>query len=82
MKWNTLTEAQHTRLCECRSIKADIIPIAKAYMCERDLGADDALETTLEHLDANGQFFDLTHEEWVNTVYALNVWDERRRNVL
>ena len=68
MKWNNLTEQQYTRLCECRSKKSDIVPIAKAYAIEQGMGAEDALETALEHLDANGQFFDLTHTEWLEFV--------------
>ena len=78
MRWDSLNAEQYMRLCECRSKKFDIIPIAKAYMLERKCDAEQALERTLEHLDANGQFFDLTHDEWVDTVYALNVWWERQ----
>lgn len=71
MKWTTLTEAQHTRLCECRSIKADILPIAKAYKIERGYDAEQALITAIEHLDMNGQFFDLTTDEWDELQSAL-----------
>ena len=64
MKWDTLTSAQHDRLCDCRSLKADILPIARAYKIERGYDAEQALITALEHLDMNGQFFDLTSEEF------------------
>lgn len=71
MTWNTLTEEQHLRLCECRSFKSDIVPIAKAYMVERNYGPETALEVTLEHLYANSQDFDLTDEEWCRAIGKL-----------
>lgn len=71
MNWNTLTQDQHDRLCECRSKKSDIIPIAKAYMSEKGYDADTALTVTLEHLDANNQFFDLTSEDWSRMIKRL-----------
>lgn len=64
MKWETLTTEQYNRLCECRSLKSDILPIATAYMYEDNRTPEDALITTLEHLDANNQFFDLSKDEW------------------
>ena len=79
MKWDNLTAPQYQRLCECKSKKTDIIPIAKAYMREKGYDSEQAIEVTLEQLDANGQFFDLSHEEWVYAVYALNVWDNRQK---
>lgn len=72
MTWNTLTEEQYIRLCECRSREADIVPIAFAYMTECNFDADTALLTTLEHLDANCQFFDLSQEEWNKCIDKLN----------
>ena len=81
MKWNNLTEQQYLRLCECRSKKSDIVPIAKAYMLERKYDAERALETTLEHLGANSQFFDLSEDEWTDYLYALNVFGERQSAV-
>lgn len=72
MKWTNLTEQQYTRLCECRSLKKDIIHIAKAYMIEKDYDAEQALETTLEHLGANSQFFDLSEDEWNDMVNELS----------
>ena len=64
MNWDNLTHEQFMRLCECRSLKSDIVPIAKAYQINRGYSAEVALVTTLEHLDMNGQFFDLTADEW------------------
>lgn len=64
MNWDSLTQEQLMRLCECRSRKSDIVPIAKAYQINRGYSAEDALITALEHLDMNGQFFDLTDDEW------------------
>lgn len=64
MKWTTLTQEQFTRLAECRSLKSDIVPIACAYVQELDYYPDTALEITLEHLDSNGQFFDLSEDDW------------------
>lgn len=64
MKWNGLTEAQGTRLAECRSIKADIVPIAKCFMIEKGYDAEQAVICTLELLDCNGQYYDPTNEEW------------------
>ena len=82
MKWKILSAQQYNRLCNCQSVKKDIVPIAKCYMCEKDMDAEVALETTLEHLGANNQFFDLTKEEWTDTLYELNIWDECRRDVI
>lgn len=64
MKFDALTHEQYIRLCECRSRKSDIVAIARAYMLEKSYNAEDALITALEHLDMNGQFFDLTGNEW------------------
>ena len=64
MNWDNLTSSQYTRLCECRSIKSDIVPIAKAYMINKGYDAENALISAFEHLDMNGQFFDPTKEEY------------------
>jgi hypothetical protein len=72
MDWKNLTSEQYLRLCECRSRKADIVPIAKAYMINKGYGAEDALVSALEHLDMNGQFFDLTDDEWSDYIYELS----------
>ena len=82
MKWTNLTEAQLTRLAECRSKRADIKPIAVAYMLERGYDAESALITTLEHLDANGQFFDLTTTEYRDFIDDLETEIERRRQFI
>ena len=81
MKWDNLTAQQHIRLCECRSLKSDIVPIAKAYMIECGYEPEIAMEITLEHLGANNQFFDLTNDEWTDCLYALNVFEERQSAV-
>ena len=47
-------------------------------MLEKHYNPEDALITTLEHLDANSQFFDLTDEEWDDVLYALEVFAERQ----
>lgn len=74
MTWKSLTEDEYLRLCECRSRKADIMPIAKAYILERGYEPEQALEVTLEHLGANSQMFDLTKDEWVDGIYALEIY--------
>lgn len=82
MKWNILSGQQYNRLCNCKSVKADILPIAKCYMCEKNMDSEVALETALEHLGANNQFFDLDKEDWINMLYELNVWDKRRKDIV
>lgn len=72
MKWTSLSSAQYERLCDCRSRKEDIFAIARAYKIEKNYDAVTALEVALEHLDANGQFFDLTQEEWTDLVQDLS----------
>ena len=76
MNWDSLTEEQLERLAECRSRKSDIVPIARAYMLNRDYDAETALVTTLEHLDSNSQFFDLTNDEFDSMIRKL----ERMQN--
>lgn len=71
MTWSTLTTEQFTRLAECRSRMGDIVPIARAYMTERNYSAENALVATLDHLDANGQYFDLTTDEWSECISQL-----------
>ncbi len=76
--WSGLTDGQYERLCECRSLRRDLVPIAvcfaKAYPSE---SSEDALVRALEHLDMNGQFIDLTDEEYEQAVEDI----ERRRNM-
>lgn len=67
-----LEESVYHRLCNCRCLKSDIGPLVNAKwssMCE--IGKDkhgftkeDALVSVLELLDSNGQFFDLTVDEY------------------
>ena len=70
-KWtDTLSEDVYVRLCNCRSRKEDILPLAQAkwsYIKSRfgdKYGKEDALVSVVEHLDCNGQDFELTREEW------------------
>ena len=72
MKWENLTEAQLTRLCECRSRKSDIVPIAIAYKNESGYDSENALICALEHLCMNSQFFDLTSQEWNDAISKLD----------
>ena len=72
MTWANLTEDQYLRLCECRSRRADILPIARAFMLERGYNAEDALVATLEHLECNSQDFDLSDGEWDMCIRVLN----------
>jgi len=71
MKWTTLSTDAYNRLCNCRSAKKDIVPIAKAYMIERGYDPETAMEIALEHLGANNQFFDLTKDEWTDAINEL-----------
>lgn len=71
MKWDLLTQEQLTRLAECRSRKSDIVPIARCYKVEKNLDNVDALEMAFEHLDANGQYYDPTPEEYDKMLRAL-----------
>lgn len=64
MQWSNLTAEQYRRLCECRSLKLDIVPIAKAYVLEKGYDNVGALESAIEHLGANNRFFDLSVDEW------------------
>lgn len=70
--WNLLTGEEYARLCECESLKEDILPIARCYMVNRHMSADDAIVKTLEHLDCNNQYFNLTRDEWDKMVIALS----------
>lgn len=70
--WNLLTSDEYVRLCECRSLKEDILPIARCFMVNRHKSPEDAIISTLEHLDWNNQFFDLTREERNELLTKLN----------
>ena len=62
--WSFLNEEQYERLCECRSIKSDIYHIAKCFMINRNQEPKVAIESALEHLDSNNQFFDIPENEY------------------
>lgn len=65
-----------SRLSECRSLKADIpilvnakwTAMVEAKKDEQGFTKEDALVSVLELLDCNGQFFDLTKEEYKNLI--------------
>ena len=67
---DSLPDDVWNRLCHCRSRKEDILPLAQAkwsYIKSRfgdKYGKEDALVSVVEHLDCNGQDFELTREEW------------------
>lgn len=68
-KWtDLLEEGVYVRLSECRSRKADILPLAQAKWAtiknDPDFTKEDALVQVLELLDCNSQFFDLTRDEY------------------
>ena len=73
--WNLLTEEQYERLCDCRSIKADIYPIAKCFLINRGKNPEDAIVCALEHLSCNNQDFDLTDKEYRDMVSRLSVFE-------
>ena len=80
MIWQFLTEAQHNRLANCKSKKADICNIAKCYMVERQETPDNALVTALEHLGCNNQFIDLTPEEDAEIIRRLTAFKKTLKN--
>ena len=67
-KWyESLSEEVYMRLAECRSTKADILPLARArwfYVAPKGFAKEDALVYVLELLDSNGRNFDLTIDEY------------------
>ena len=68
-KWtDTLSKDVYVRLCNCRSKKSDILPLAQArwdYIKGRQgWEKEDALVSTLELLDDNSCSFDLTCDEY------------------
>ena len=69
--WKYLSSAQYERLCDCKSLRADIPAIARCFMLARNLEPEDALVAALEHLDCNSQSFDLSREEYDETVSYL-----------
>lgn len=72
-KWTyKLPGAVYERLCNCRNVREDIPVMIDAkwdHMVERGLDSkgytkEDALVAVLELLDANGQYCDMTPEEY------------------
>ena len=61
-----LSEEVYTRLCECRTIKADIPELVKSRWAtmEYPFTKEDALVRVLELLDANNCYIELTADEW------------------
>ena len=72
-RWtDNLPRCVYNRLCNCHSLQPDIKTLVNAkwsFMIaagKKDQGftKEDALISVLELLACNGQFFDLTHEEY------------------
>ncbi len=73
MEWTKHLNAEvYTRLCNCKSLKSDIKYLVNAkWLSLKQAGKDkegfskeDALVSVLELLDCNGQFFELTQDEY------------------
>lgn len=62
--WKGLDSAVYNRLCDCVSLKEDILPLTKCVKKNKGYDAEQSLCYVLEHLDCNSQFFDLTREEY------------------
>ncbi len=64
--WSELTGEVYNRLCDCRSKKDDIVPLARSVFHNNIKGftAEDSLVYVLEHLECNSQDFDLTKDEF------------------
>ena len=69
--WQTLNSEQYERLADCRSIKEDIVPIAKCFIKERGQDPEEALANALDQLDANGCYFDLPRDDYDDMIYIL-----------
>lgn len=72
-KWtDELNNEVYERLCDCRTIKADLPALVNAkwnaYKAqgkqERGFTKEDALIAILELLDCNGRYIDLTEDEY------------------
>ena len=66
-KWTDyLSEDVYTRLCECRTIKADIPELVKSKWAtmEYPYTKEDALIWIIDLVYANCCFIELTTEEW------------------
>ena len=68
----------YNRLSGCRNRKDDIEILASCYFNEvlrnkpGEWTPEDALVYIFELLDANGQFYDLTRDEYDDVLYSLN----------
>lgn len=76
-KWTDyLSNDVYTRLANCRSTKSDLNELVNAkWRSMREHGKDkqgftkeDALVSVLELLDSNGQYFDLTTDEYQDLI--------------
>ena len=58
----------YSRLCACRSLKSDIVPLTQARWAaikeKPGFTKEDALVDVLDLLDSNSQYCDLTREEY------------------
>lgn len=75
-KWtDALSNEVYCRLCGCRSIKGDILPLTQARWNQmKAMGKfekEDALINILEMLDSNGCYFDLTREEYDDILFSI-----------
>ena len=76
--WDGLPSDVYERLCDCRSRREDILPLAISVYRNNTKGytAEQAIEYTLEHLSCNSQDFCLENEEWDEYIEKL----ERNKN--
>lgn len=77
MRWTyNLNSDVYSRLCRCASLKRDILPLARAkWESLKDKSGytpEDALVYVLELLDENSCYFDLTKEEYNDTVNTID----------
>lgn len=54
--WDLLDDDQYERLCECRSVRSDILPLARCFKKNKHMNSEDALDATADHLEANSQY--------------------------
>lgn len=69
MKWTDFLDGEvYERLCNCCSLKSDILPLAQAKWTtlknKSGFEKEDALVAVLEQLDCNSCFFDLSSDEY------------------
>lgn len=79
--WKLLNDEQYLRLCECRSIKEDFLPLTKCFLVHYNSSAEDAVARTFDHLDCNSQWFDITKEEYDDLIYELTNFDKIRKGL-